>query len=157
MSWLKEELSFHEQQRLLLKLADKVKAFAGMSTAEIAELLSSAEKCSYAPMNEIVTEGNVGQHMYLIISGEAKVTKQGREGGVELARLAAADSFGEMSLIDQVPRSATVIAVSPCLLVRLSEKSLEVRPEIAAKIYLNLARILASRLREADELLAWRI
>lgn len=155
MSWLKEEVSFQDQQRLLLKLADKVKVFAGMNTAEIAELLNSAEKCVFHPGAEIVSEGNVGQHMYLIINGLAKVSKHGKDGAMELARLGSADSFGEMALIDQTPRSATVTALEPCLLMRLSSLSIAINPAISSKIYLNIARILAARLREADELLVW--
>ena len=157
MSWLKEEISFQDQQRLLQKLADKVKAFAGMNTAEIAELLNSAEKCVFEPGTEIVREGNIGQHMYLIINGTAKVSKHGKDGPMELARLGAADSFGEMALIDQTPRSATVTAMEPCLVMRLTSVGIAINPSIAAKVYLNIARILAARLREADELLAWRI
>lgn len=157
MAWQREDLSFHEQQRLLLKLTEKVKAFAGMSTADVMTLIGQCEKCMFPPLAEIVTEGNIGKHMYIILSGEARVIKQGREGGTELARLGPADSFGEMSLIDQTPRSASVIADCECHMMRLSTQWLDARPDLAAKIYLNIAKILTARLREADELLAWRI
>jgi CRP-like cAMP-binding protein len=95
--------------------------------------------------------------MYVIINGEAAVTKKGRGGEVELARLGSADSFGEMALADNETRSASVSALTPCVLVRLNDQIVNSRPEIGVKIYRNISRVLSSRLRNADEALAWRL
>ncbi|HTY99331.1 MAG TPA: cyclic nucleotide-binding domain-containing protein [Rhodocyclaceae bacterium] len=157
MTWVREEFAFQDLQRLLFKLAERVKAFQGLKPAEIAEVLAHAEKCTFAPGAIIVREGSVGAHMYIIIAGEAKVLKAGRDGEVELARLEAADSFGEMALTDREARSATVCAISDCVLVRISDQAFSAKPEIGMKIYRNIARVLAERLRTADELLAWRL
>jgi CRP-like cAMP-binding protein len=157
MSWVREQFTFQDLQRLLFKLAEKVKAFHGLSAAEIGEVLTHAEKCTFDPGTAIIKEGNVGTHMYIIIAGEACVTKKGRGGEIELARLGATDSFGEMALADHETRSATVHAVSACVLVRLNDKIVSVRPEIGAKIYRNIAHMLSERLRNADEALAWRL
>ena len=157
MSWVREQFTFHDLQRLLFKLAEKVKAFQGLSPAEIGEVLAHAEKCTFEPGMAIVKEGNVGTHMYIIIDGEASVTKQGRGGEVELARLGATDSFGEMGLADNETRSASVIALTPCILVRLNDQIVNSRPEIGVKIYRNISRVLSARLRSADEALAWRL
>jgi len=157
MSWVKEEFSFHDMQRMLFKLSERVKAFQGLKPAEIAELLARAEKCTFAAGMDIVNEGNVGMHMYVIIDGEARVSKQGRDGDVELARLGPADSFGEMALADQEVRSATVRAIEACILVRLSDKSIDAQPEVGLKVYRNICRVMSERLRQADELLAWRL
>ena len=96
MSWIREQFTFADLQRLLFRLSEHVRAFQGLTPAEISDLLGSSEKCSFAPGAYIVKEGNVGAHMYIILSGEARVIKEGREGAVELARLAPADSFGEI-------------------------------------------------------------
>ncbi|OHC66311.1 MAG: hypothetical protein A2045_01755 [Rhodocyclales bacterium GWA2_65_20] len=157
MSWVREQFTFHDLQRLLFKLSEKVKAFQGLSPAEIGEVLAHAEKCTFEPGMAIVKEGNVGTHMYIIIDGEASVTKQGRGGEVELARLGATDSFGEMGLADNETRSASVIALTPCILVRLNDQIVNSRPEIGVKIYRNISRVLSARLRSADEALAWRL
>ena len=157
MSWVKEEFSFHDMQRMLFKLAERVKAFKGLKPAEIADLLSRAEKCTFAPGMDIVNEGNVGLHMYVIIDGEARVSKQGRDGDVELARLGPADSLGEMALADQEVRSATVKAIDACVLVRLSDKAIDSQPDVGLKVYRNICRVMSERLRQADELLAWRL
>ncbi len=157
MSWIREQFTFHDLQRLLFKLAEHVKAFQGLTPAEISELLSHAEKCTFEPDAVIVKEGSIGNHMYVILDGEAMVSKRGRDGEVELARLFSADSFGEMALADNEARSATVTAVSPCILVRLSDQVMNSKPEIGMKVYRNIARVVSARLRSADEALAWRL
>ena len=157
MSWSREQFSFHDLQRLLFKLAEKVKSFRGLTPAEIGEILTHAEKCTFDPGVAIVKEGNTGPHMYIILEGEARVTKKGRDGEVELARLSAPDSFGEMALVDKEVRSATVTADSFCVMVRLDDKAFQAKPEIGLKFYRNIAAVLTERLRSADELLAWRL
>lgn len=87
MGWIKEEFNFTDMQRLLTKLADQVKVFQGLTPHELSELLSHAEKCSFDPEAIIVKEGNVGTYMYVIIYGDAVVTKRGHDADVELARL----------------------------------------------------------------------
>lgn len=157
MSWTREQFSFHDLQRLLFKLIEHVEAFRGLTPAEVGELLAQSEKCTFEPNLAIVTEGSAGRHMYVILDGEAAVSKKGRDGARELARLYSADSFGEMALVDNEARSATVTALSPCVLVRLSDQVMSTRPEIGVKVYRNIARVLATRLRTADEALAWRL
>ena len=157
MSWIREQFTFHDLQRLLLKLAEHVKAFEGLTPAEISELLARAEKCTFTPNASVIKEGGSGNHMYVILDGEAAVTKKGRDGEMELARLYSADSFGEMALADNEVRSATVTAITPCVMVRLSDQVMNTRPEIGMKVYRNIARVLSLRLRTAVEALAWRL
>lgn len=157
MNWIRQDFTFNDLQRLLFKLAEHVKAFQGLTPAEISELLARAEKCSFVDGAAIVKEGSVGNHMYIILDGEAIVSKKGRDGEVELARLFSADSFGEMALADNEARCATVSAISPCILVRLSDQVMNTRPEIGMKVYRNIARVVSARLRSADEALAWRL
>jgi len=77
MSWIREQFTFHDLQRLLVKLAEHVKAFQGLAPAEIGELLARAEKCSYEENVPIVREGSSGNHMYIILDGVAVVSKKG--------------------------------------------------------------------------------
>jgi CRP-like cAMP-binding protein len=128
-----------------------------LTPGEISDLLGESEKCSFAPGSYIIKEGNGGSHMYVMLNGEAKVLKTGRDGEVELAQLKAADSFGETALADNEQRSASVVAKTPCVLVRINAKTVNSRPEIGLKVYQNLAKVLAKRLRTADHLLAWRL
>ena len=95
----------------------------------------------------IVEEGAVGEHFYLIASGEASVTR----GGQSLATLASGQYFGELSLLDGGPRNASVTAVTAMLLLKLG------RPEFAAVldswpgVAHKLLEQMAKRLRNADE------
>jgi CRP/FNR family transcriptional regulator, cyclic AMP receptor protein len=157
MSWVREPFTFQDMQRLLFKLAERVRAFQGLTPAEIGDVLAHAEKCSFDPEMVIVKEGSGGAFMYIIIDGEAAVAKKGRNADVELARLGPTDSFGEMALVDNETRSASVTALTPCILVRLDDKTINARPEIGLKVYRNISRVLAARLRTADEALVWRL
>lgn len=157
MSWIREQFSFTDLQRLLLRLSEHVKAFEGLTPAEISELLGNSEKCSFEPGAFIIKEGSIGTHMYIILNGEARVLKSGRDGEMELARLMPADSFGEMALADNEARSASVVADTPCVLVRINDRIIDAKPEIGLKVYRNIARVLSARLRAADEVLAWRL
>lgn len=157
MNWVREQFTFQDVQRLLFKLAEHVKAFHGLSPAEIGELLARAEKCSFDPEMTIVKEGSGGVYMYVIIEGEAAVEKKGRNNAVELARLGPTDSFGEMALVDNEARSASVKALTPCVAVRLDDKAINAKPEVGVKVYRNISRVLAARLRVADEALVWRL
>lgn len=157
MNWVREQFTFQDMQRLLFRLAEHVKAFKGLTPGEISELLGNAEKCIFSPGSIIVKEGTNGNHMYVILNGDAIVTKTGRDGEVELARLTPADSFGEMSLADNEARSASVRADSDCVLVRLSDQVMMSKAEIGVKVYRNIAQVLSARLRTADEMLAWRL
>ena len=136
---------------LLQKISEKVAAFNGLELAQIAEVFQFAEKKVFNPQDPIVVEGKVGSCMYILIDGEAIVTKQVHVGQFqELRRLGPADSFGEMSIIDNEPRSASVLAATTCTVLRLSAQALQVSPEIGMRIYRNLARSVVQRLRELE-------
>jgi CRP-like cAMP-binding protein len=107
----------------------------------------------------IFREGDEGNAMYVVLGGEMEVTKASR-GGVDarVAVLGPGDWFGEMSIVDIQPRSATVRAVAPSRLVRISAADLDslYRHDVRsyAIVVLNLARELSRRLRVADGILA---
>ena len=107
----------------------------------------------------IFREGDEGNAMYVVLNGEMEVTKQSRNGvDARVAVLGPGDWFGEMSIVDIQPRSATVRAVAPTRLVRISAADLDslYRQDVRsyAIVVLNLARELSRRLRVADGILA---
>lgn len=155
-NWIKQEFNLNDL-RLMHKLAEHIKVFRNLTPAEISGLLAKAEKCTYEPGNAIIREGSIGAYMYVIFDGTAMVTKKGNDGDVELARLNAADSFGEMALADREARCATVTAMTSCVLVRLGEQVLVRNPEVAMKVYRNITVLLSERLRRTDEKLVWQL
>ncbi len=149
--WIKETFNIQDLQRIMFRLIERVDVFSEVTQQELQQLLETCEKCTFDPGEAIVREGGTGAYLYVIIEGEVSVLKSSGGRGVELARLEPGDSFGEISLVDHGQRSASVIALQPCVMLRLSETECWKNPSIGAKIYRNIARILAGRLRDMDE------
>lgn len=104
-------------------------------------------------------EGEDANAMFVVISGEVEVLKKSkRNTEARVAVLGPGDWFGEMSIVDIQPRSATVRALAPSRLLRVSSADLDAlyRHDLRsyAIIILNLARELSRRLRVADGILA---
>lgn len=104
-------------------------------------------------------EGDPGQELFLIREGRVVISKRvmGRVEQV-LARLGPGDFFGEMSLFDQFPRSATVQAEAETVLLSLDRENLhrliEVNPSVAAAFFYQLVQAFIQRLRETGNLVA---
>lgn len=142
---------------LLLKLLGSVKLFAGLGRAELIELLACAEKAEFVEGETVFVEGDEGQAVYVVVAGTAEVLKTGPDGlRTLLARVLPGDSFGEMTLIDNKPRSATVQAATDCLTLRLHKDKLERNPAVAARLYQNIARLLVRRLRKANDVILFQ-
>lgn len=104
-------------------------------------------------------EGDKGDEMFLICDGTVVVSKPvlGRVEQV-LARMGRGEFFGEMSLFDQAPRSATIQAETDTLLLYLDRESLrqfiEISPRAAAAFFFQMVQIFVARLRESGNLVA---
>jgi len=104
-------------------------------------------------------EGEDGRDMYVLLNGEMEVLKRSKGGAdARVALLGPGDWFGEMSIVDIQPRSASVRALAPSVLLRVSTSDLDFlyRHDLRsyALVVLNLARELSRRLRVADGILA---
>lgn len=113
----------------------------------------------FAPGAAIFREGDAAQCLYVLLDGEVEVLKKSHAGREHrVAILGPTDCFGEMSLIDVQPRSATVRAVAPARVLRMSSEDFDrlYRQDLKsyALVVLNLARDLSRRLRVADAILA---
>ncbi len=104
-------------------------------------------------------DGDPGDELFLVREGSVVISKPvlGRVEQV-LARIGPGDFFGEMSLFDQAPRSATVQAETETVLLCLDRENLhqliEARPEAAAAFFYSLAQVFIRRLRETGNLVA---
>lgn len=113
----------------------------------------------------ILEEGQTGQPLYIIIDGQVEVFLPKKMKGsfkerptkIRLGRLNRGDCFGEYSLIDNEPASASVIADGPCEVLKISREyvreTLGSSDAIAKTIYLNMLRVLIIRARESDKVL----
>jgi CRP/FNR family transcriptional regulator, cyclic AMP receptor protein len=133
--------------------------FGALSDDVLVFLSETLRVVSPAIGETIFREGEDGSTMYVVLAGEMEITKKSR-GGVDarVAVLGPGDWFGEMSIVDIQPRSATVRALAPGRLIRISSAELDAlyRHDVRsyAIIVLNLARELSRRLRVADGILA---
>ncbi len=109
----------------------------------------------YAKDDVVFFEGQPGSGMYTILSGAVRIVlNYGRDGETELVRLGPGDFFGELSLLDEAPRSATVVATGPTRLGGFFRPDLMDlvgrQPRIGVKILLNLSEVLSERLRRTN-------
>lgn len=132
----------------------------GALSDEVLEYLSQQLTVEMPPVGAtLFREGDDANAMFVVISGEVEVLKKSKRA-VEsrVAVLGPGDWFGEMSIVDIQPRSATVRALAPSRLLRVSSADLDAlyRHDLRsyAIIILNLARELSRRLRVADGILA---
>ena len=123
-----------------------VPLLAGLDARIRRRLAETGKRRTYGPGEEIVREGSTGTALYIVLSGTAKVQR----GGEVLGEVKAGDFFGELALIEEHPRSATVMADSEveCLLFPAWEFSalLGEHPEIAVPIM----RALIARLHRRE-------
>jgi CRP-like cAMP-binding protein len=94
--------------------------FQGLSPAALERVLASSQTVSYAAGEAIVQEGAEGEALYQLLRGRVTVLKQVQPGQtVPVAELGPGEVFGEMTLFQGAPRSATVRALEECHLLRV--------------------------------------
>lgn len=130
----------------------RVPLFAHLTEAEMARIGEAVREKSYPKNSVILFEDDPGDALYVVVRGRVKVVLIGEDGReVILAVLREGDFFGEMSLIDDQPRSAHVIGMDDADLLVLRRddflKCMEEMPRIA----FGLLRALSRRLRRADD------
>ncbi len=132
----------------------------GALSDDVLEYLSTLLSVETPPAGAtLFREGEDANAMFVVINGEVEVLKKSRRTvEARVAVLGPGDWFGEMSIVDIQPRSATVRALAPSRLLRVTSADLDAlyRHDLRsyAIIILNLARELSRRLRVADGILA---
>lgn len=133
--------------------------FGGLGDEVLKELASSLDLIELEPGAVVFREGDSGREMYVLLDGEMEVLKHSkRKHEARVAVLGPGDWFGEMSILDVMPRSATVRAVAPSRLLRITAHDLDglYRRDLRSYslLVLNVAREMSRRLRVCDNLLA---
>ena len=129
----------------------RVKIFADFSDAQLERMIEFMETQPIQQWTEIVKQGQHGDSMYFVLEGELRVRIM--IGGKEtiLVTLGPGEFFGEISLFDQGPRSADVIANMNSVLLKLSAGGflnlLQKAPELAAPFLCAVAKTLTARIR----------
>lgn len=139
-------------RRLQLKreLLSKMPLFARLSEREMLRIMQVAEVVSYEPGEVVVQEGDRGDELFIVQSGEVQISR----GETILNEFGPGEHFGEMALIRAVPRSATVTASEPSDLIVLHRSDffevLRKEPELAVKLLWQFLGVLADRLDQTS-------
>ena len=136
----------------LLDVLRNIPLFRSLDRADLAALAAPLRERSYSRGTVILTQGQPGDALFLIGSGQLKVAifaEDGRE--VILSVLATGGFFGEMSLLDDEPRSAHVIAMTDATLFQLRREDFRARLRSSPDLSIAMLKELSRRLRRADE------
>jgi CRP/FNR family cyclic AMP-dependent transcriptional regulator len=132
----------------------QVRLFSELQPKQIKSLAKWTTSRTYNPGQVVVQQGQRGLGLYIIQTGKVKVTQTTDHGEREIRDMGPGEAFGELSLLDNQPRGATITAIEPttCVLLDKSQFLAEIRtyPEIS----LHILPILVQWIREADEKIA---
>jgi protein phosphatase len=138
-------------------VAEKIEAlrripmFSEFDYKQLVKFVEIGDLRMVRPGEVLIREGEADASMYVILRGNAEVLR----GGEVVNRLGPGDYFGEMSLIDRVPRSATVVAAQPMLFLVLERDRffgiLQTDASMATKVLWSIVQKLNRRLRQADD------
>ena len=134
------------------KFLQRGSLFSGISRREFGHLFQALVVRHYEPGEILFHEGDIGRALFILESGRVEISRKTPDGGtLQMAILNPGDYFGEMSLLDERPRSATAAAMESVKIHLLYKTELEklIRhvPHIGAAIMTHLGMLLAARLR----------
>jgi len=140
---------------IIIEILKKLNLFSELNFAAIKELTFLANERMFHQGETIFEESTTGKSLMIIISGEVRITQMAKISGEEtLTVLKKGDFFGEMALLEELPRSATAIAHSDTIMLEISRDKflhfIEKDTASGVKILFTLAKNMSSRLREAD-------
>jgi CRP-like cAMP-binding protein len=130
----------------------RMKCFANMDDLQIESFVRYMELLHCEQFSHIVRSGELGDSMYLVLEGELRALAMVDGKEVTLGTIHVGESFGEISLIDQGPRSADVVANKDSVLLKISSGAfaqvLREAPALPAPFLLALSRAVVGRVRD---------
>lgn len=139
----------------LITFLRSVPVLGGLEGHSLENLIDLLEERSFKPGEAIFNEGELGRTMYVLREGEVQVSRKSQDGkNTVIVDLGPGETFGEMTLVELQPRSATVVATKRCVTYSLTNMDLYhlyQQDNYAYVIILqNICRMLSRRLRKAD-------
>ncbi len=134
------------QKILLLK---EIEIFSGLSAAELAAIAAVTKELDYPEERTVIKQNNVGETVFLIIQGRVEVIKELADGKkVVLDQIGPGGAFGEMALIDDAPRSATIRTVEPSQFLILHKQEFKETAMEFPRIALQICSVLSRYIRD---------
>lgn len=135
----------------------KVALLAAFSDSDLGRLIQLGHVVSHDAYSNVVIEGELSWGMYLVLEGQVGVYKVNKLSGstYDVGQLQAGSFFGEMSLVDSQPRSATVQTLTPCRLFTVGKQEfhglLDSSPDLKLRFYESCVQQLVGRLRVLND------
>lgn len=126
--------------------------FAGLSDADLEKLVDMADRIELPAGAVLMEEGTAGDALYLALDGEFEVTKRSGNSDVVISRRGGGEILGEISLLDNSPRSATVRATKPTRLLKISRESFLQLLQSSPSATLAIIHTITSRLRTTESM-----
>lgn len=129
-------------------------AFNGLTDKELQEMATASQLCTYPPEHILCREGAYEDVFYVIAEGSAVICKNvSEQDGERVLRIAGkGDLVGEMALIQNVPRSATVRTLTDCTVLEMDKKDFETLLSRSPSMAINIIRTTLDRIRENDQI-----
>ncbi len=128
--------------------------FAGLPRRLLARLAVQLFEKSYAPAELVFAEGDPGKGLFVVLDGEVEIVRETPQGPQRIVTFGPGTAFGELALIDDLPRSATARATAPTRLLILYRTHFEQLVagdrSVALLVMRNLLRLLAGYVRAAS-------
>ena len=150
----------HRQTQERISFVMEVPIFRGLSHLQAGKLLTHCVERNYESGETIFEEGDMGKALFLVLNGRVSITKQvkGGQEAIVLATLESGSYFGELALLDTLPRSAGAKAINPTDVLILYKSDfdslIERRTDIGLPVMQMIARTLSGQLRRMNEQLA---
>jgi CRP-like cAMP-binding protein len=138
----------------------RVPFFDGLTREAMGLIAHATEEEAHATGTKIFQYGDPGDKLFIILEGKVRISREVAGMGEEaLAVLGAGEVFGEMSLLDESPRSADARVHERCRLLVITKEAFDdllfLHKDLAYEVLWNCVRILSSRLRETNEKLTF--
>lgn len=143
-------MSSFEIEPLLLKLLSSIILFRGLEREDLVDLLKSASKAVFLTNELVFEEGFAGHSLYVVVQGKFEVFKKFEGKEAHIAHVSAGEHFGEIALVTDRPRTASVHALEKSVALRLTKSALFAQPKVAVYLLKNMACLLAAHLSEMN-------
>jgi CRP/FNR family transcriptional regulator, cyclic AMP receptor protein len=137
-----------------VEMLRKIPVFASADEEDVKHVATVATEKRFSTGEILIREGAVGSDVFLMISGRCEVRRQVGKREKVLATLEPGQFFGEMAVLSPDPRTATVAAVADVRVLLLSAWEFQLALQDNAALASHIAKVLAQRLRDAEEELA---
>jgi len=129
------------------------RVFPGISQAEIDALISCSQVMNYVKGVTLTREGEIESKFYILLDGRVSVAKNiNNLAQRHLKELEAGDFFGEMALVYNAPRAATVTTLEPVTVLEINREDFDRVLRHSSSVAMAMVREISSRLRENDEM-----